>query len=346
MDLWRSVLRAVLATAVILWAGCSMPIESTTPTSSPIPSPTATPTPNPTATATSSPTLTPSPIPSPTSPPQMPVPTAQPPVPSGSAPLIYHGSRSAPLIAITIDDCDSDAVVLSILAILQRERVNATFFPIGTQAAAAPATWQRVAAAGFPIANHTWSHPNLTRLSYAQVVSQISLADQRISAITGEPLLPVIRPPGGNWNQTVLKAAAATGKRAVVIWDTSFGDTGRGTVDQMIANGIRGTNGSIVLMHANLSISAEALPSVIASYRSRGFSFVTVGQLLGIPGRIPYPTGPITTPRPAPTSSPTPSPTAAPTPTPSPVPVVTPSTAPYEPTPAASIEQSPHISSP
>ena len=53
----------------------------------------------------------------------------------------------------------------------------------------------------------------------------------------------------------------------------------------MIASGSRGTNGSTVLMHANRSISAQALPSVIASYRSRGFTFVTVGQLLGIPGR-------------------------------------------------------------
>jgi peptidoglycan-N-acetylglucosamine deacetylase len=278
-----------------------------------------------------------------------PIPVPQPPVPSGGAPLVYHGSRSARLIALTIDDCDSDAVVLSILAILQRERVNATFFPIGMEAAPAPATWQRVAAAGFPIANHTWSHPNLTLLSYSQVMSQITLDDQRISAIIDGPLLPVLRPPGGNWNQTVLNAAAATGKRAVVLWDTSFGDTARGTVDQMIANGIRGTNGSIILMHANRSISAQALPSVIAYYRSRGFTFVTVGQLLGIPGRIPYPNGPIPTAKPVPTLAPTPTPMPTATVTPAPTPAPTPDSSPnptlWEPTPTPSTGESPTIPS-
>jgi peptidoglycan/xylan/chitin deacetylase (PgdA/CDA1 family) len=321
----QSVLRVVTVAVAVILVACSTAVEPTPTSSSSSPTASISPSPSPTATPTASPTATASPIP--TAPPTVaptprPIRVPQPPVASGGAPLSYHGSRSAPLIALTIDDCDSDAVVLSILSILQRERVNATFFPIGIEAASAPATWQRVAAAGFPIANHTWSHPNLTLLSYAQVVSQITLDDQRISAIIGGPLLPVLRPPGGNWNQTVLNAAAATGKRAVVLWDTSFGDTGRGTVDQMIANGTRGTNGSIVLMHANRSISAQALPSVIAFYRNRGFVFVTVGQLLGISGRVPYATGPTPmakpTPSPSPTRTPTPAPTATPSATPSP----------------------------
>jgi len=251
-----------------------------------------------------------------------------------------------PYIAITIDDCNSDATVLKILGILQQQQVNATFFPIGMEVAASPAVWQRVAKAGFPIANHTWSHLNLTRLTYAQIVSEIRLDDQRVSAIIGRPLLPVMRPPGGNWNQTVLNAAAATGQRAVVLWDTSLGDTGSGTVDQMISNGIRGINGSIVLMHANRDISAQALPSVIAYYRSRGFTFVTVGQLLGIPGPVPYASGPVPTPNPTPSPTPSPTPTPSPSPTPSATPMPSPTTSPTptpmpSPTPSATPSPSP-----
>jgi peptidoglycan/xylan/chitin deacetylase (PgdA/CDA1 family) len=87
--------------------------------------------------------------------------------------LVAHGSRAHPVIAITIDDGFSNAVVLADLAILERAHVNATWFPIGHVAAAAPQTWRRVATAGLPIANHTYDHANLTEYTYARIVADI-----------------------------------------------------------------------------------------------------------------------------------------------------------------------------
>ena len=211
------------------------------------------------------------------------------PAPSGpAAPLYAHGSRARPAIALTVDDCGSLSATLALLAVFERERVAATWFPSGTNAVQQPALWRQIAAVGFPIANHTWSHADLTGLTYGQAVEQIRRDSQAVSALIGGPLLPVLRPPYGSWDRTVLVAAAAAGQRAVVLWDTTFGDTGRGGVDQLIANAERGTNGSIVLMHANAGLTQQALPAVIASYRARGFTFVTVGQLLGIPGPAPF----------------------------------------------------------
>jgi hypothetical protein len=45
----------------------------------------------------------------------------------------------------------------------------------------------------------------------------------------------------------------------------------------------QGTNGSVVLMHCGPNVTPYLLPDVIASYRARGFRFVTVAQLLGVP---------------------------------------------------------------
>jgi len=247
------------------------------------------------------------------------------------APVVYSGSRDQPFIALTIDDCFDGAVALRILAILQENQVNATFFPIGRIASDIAPVLQQITAAGYPIANHTWSHGYLTSMTFEQIVADISMDDEQVAAISGQPVLPVVRPMGGGWNDTVLKAAAATGKQAVVVWDTSLGDTGQGTIEQYVANGIRGINGSIVLMHANNSWSADALPYVIASYRERGFTFVTIGQLLGIPGPVPFPGGPIPTPPPTPTPEPTPTPTPAPTATPTATPTPTPTPTPIPP---------------
>ena len=219
---------------------------------------------------------------------------AYPPTPLGSAiALVANGSRIHPVIAITIDDGFSSAAVLADLAILERERVNATWFPIGHVVASFPDTWRAVAKAGFPIANHTYDHANLTHYSYTQIVADIEQDSAVVSKIIGEPLVPFVRPMGGAWNQTVLKAAAAAGQRAVVLWDATTGDTaaapGRTKVNLLVHNATLGRNGSIILMHANLPYTQQALPQIIAYYRARGFEFVTLGQMFGVPGPVPFP---------------------------------------------------------
>lgn len=197
------------------------------------------------------------------------------------------------MIAITIDDGFSTSAVLADLAILESEHVNATWFPIGHVVASAPDTWREVAGAGFPIGNHTYDHTNLTRHSYAQVLADIEKDNAVVSKVIGERLVPFVRPMGGSWNTTVLAAAAAAKERAVVLWDATTGDTGRlpgrTDVDLLVRNATRGTDGSIILMHANLPYTQQALPRIIAYYRERGFEFVTLGQMFGVPGPVPFP---------------------------------------------------------
>lgn len=223
------------------------------------------------------------------------------------------------MIAITIDDGFSTSAVLADLAILESEHVNATWFPIGHVVASAPDTWREVAGAGFPIGNHTYDHTNLTRHSYAQVLADIEKDNAVVSKVIGEPLVPFVRPMGGSWNTAVLAAAAAAKERAVVLWDATTGDTGRlpgrTDVDLLVRNATRGTDGSIILMHANLPYTQQALPRIIAYYRERGFEFVTLGQMFGVPGPVPFPPD-VPTQRPAPAPTPSGPPHALPTPGP------------------------------
>ncbi len=246
------------------------------------------------------------------------------------APLVYAGARTRPVVAITADDGYLNSAVLADLALFTAERVNATFFPVGQVVANNPGVWQQVAAAGFPIANYSWSHPYLTLLGQSQIEDQIREASAAILAATGRPAVPLIRPPYGHWNHTVLRPAAATGQAAVVLWDVDSGDARGYSLAQMVASAELGRNGSIVLFHANSPLSQQAIRTVIAYYRALGFEFVTVGQMLGVPGPVPLP-------------APTPAPTATPVPTPAPTPASTPtpSPAPLPPTPMPSPKPSP-----
>ena len=256
------------------------------------------------------PTATPAQHPSPSATP----PAATAPTSAGPIPVLSHGDRTARVIALTIDDCYSPAAVRADLAILEAEHVNATWFPIGTNVAASPDLWRAIAQAGFPIANHTETHPILTGLPYAAVLAQIRDDEATVARVTGKPVVPFLRPPGGEYDATVLAAAEAAGERALVLWDTTDGDTGRPHDDIALLeyHAEQGHDGSILLMHANLPYAQQALPSIIAWYRARGYTFVTLGQLFGVPGPVPFPAAngaPVATVTPAAPVAPHPAPT-------------------------------------
>ena len=208
-----------------------------------------------------------------------------------SAQLLFNGPRTAPVIALTFDDGWSTANCTSILNTLLANKVPATFFPNAVYLASNPtaqAFWRRVAKLGFPIGNHTYDHKSLPTLSFAAAVAEIERDQTVIEKITGVPMIRVLRPPYGAYNATVLREAAAAGFSRVLNWDTSDADTAlHSSAASMTRAALRGTNGSVVLMHCGPNVTPTILGAVIAGYRARGFRFVTVPTLLGFAGPKP-----------------------------------------------------------
>ncbi len=244
------------------------------------------------------------------------------PAAAGTAGVVYSGSGTARVVALTFDDGWSAENTRRIFDILRRRHVMATFFPYARAVAGAPALWKAIAVAGYPIANHTTNHPDLTTLPAWRVRAELETARTTIERITGRPMVRVFRPPYGAWNAMVLHEAAAAGFVTAVLWDVSSADTAQHSSWGSIARAaMRGGNGSIVLMHGGPDVTPAILDSVITSYASRGFRFVTIPQLLGSK-RAPWPTPtPVKTPKPTlPICKPTPSPSGTPAASTSPTP--------------------------
>jgi peptidoglycan/xylan/chitin deacetylase (PgdA/CDA1 family) len=274
-----------------------------------------------------------------------------------------HGPRNVHEVALTFDDGISPQNCRRILAILVTRGVPATFFPVGQAMRLDPAFWRLVAEAGYPVGDHTMTHPQLPALSGTAQLAQIDDMRRLGESILGRPLLRVVRPPSGAYDPATLAAAAKAGFGTALLWDTSDRDTSpQGTVAEMLAAGERGTNGSVVLLHCGPNATPHLLASLIDDYRARGFRFVTVPQLLGVPwsagptrhvtpaeildGLSPLPSsstggpiigpngiGPLTFPTASPTRGTSPSPSPRPRPsrtatTPSPAPTGTPSPSP------------------
>lgn len=176
---------------------------------------------------------------------------------------------------------------------LQAERVPATFFVNGWYLSRAPSLWREIAAAGYPIGDHTYYHTDVTRLSSAGVAAEVLSTAAAVRRVTGHPIWPIFRPPYGSRNSASDAAVAAAGFPTIVMWDVSGVDADRGaTPARVAASAAAGMPGSIILLHAGPSVTPKALPAIIAAYRSRGFGFVTIPQLLGIAspvGALPPP---------------------------------------------------------
>jgi peptidoglycan/xylan/chitin deacetylase (PgdA/CDA1 family) len=201
--------------------------------------------------------------------------------------VVRHGPRTENRIALTIDDGWNTPNCRAMLQVLERERVPATFFPIAMYVKSHASFWREVARLGYPIGNHTQDHKTLSKLSYQAQLDEIVHARDTMAA-AGIPMVPILRPPAGAWNADTLVAAEAAGYTQLLIWDTTVADTsGRGSDSSHLRQAIHGRPGSIVLMHCGPDMTVRLLPQIIASYRSRGYEFVTVPQLLGMPGPVP-----------------------------------------------------------
>ncbi|KAJ6557604.1 carbohydrate esterase family 4 protein [Mycena capillaripes] len=139
--------------------------------------------------------------------------------------------------------------------------------------------------AGHQLASHTWSHQDMTDLSQAQLDSEIDQMDTAFQKILG--VTPTcLRPPYGNYNQTVLEAIGRRNKTAV-IWDVDSGDSTGSTVAQSkkaYDDGIANSDGTMLALNHEVypNTVTEVLPYAIQRLQDWGFTLVTVAECLGI----------------------------------------------------------------
>jgi peptidoglycan/xylan/chitin deacetylase (PgdA/CDA1 family) len=189
------------------------------------------------------------------------------------------------VIALTFDD-GPGPFTPQILSVLEQYHVPATFFEIGEKVAEYPQYTQMVAAAEYPVEDHTWSHPDLSTLSAAQIDSQIQETQNEIRSLTGHTPA-CLRPAYDDWNSTVLDQIAGQGLTAMSysIDPRDWSTPGVATIVSRVVDGA--FSGAVVDMHdggGDRSETVAALPQIITDLRSDGYSFVSIcGYLVAPP---------------------------------------------------------------
>jgi peptidoglycan/xylan/chitin deacetylase (PgdA/CDA1 family) len=194
-----------------------------------------------------------------------------------------NGPRSRRAVALTFDD-GPGPYTSRVLDILRRTGTRATFFLIGRQVRGGGAVLRRALREGHALANHTWSHANVSGGGLGQLRSTQGV----IRSVTGyTPCL--FRAPYGAVSGAVISQARGLGMLTIQ-WDVDTNDwrrpgTGAIIADAWAARAVAVRPGSIVLMHdagGPRGQTLAALPAVIRTLRRRGYRLVTVPELLGL----------------------------------------------------------------
>jgi peptidoglycan/xylan/chitin deacetylase (PgdA/CDA1 family) len=188
---------------------------------------------------------------------------------------------SAGLVALTFDDGPARGLTPRLLRTLKRYDVPATFFMVGSRVHTAPRVARLVARGGFTIANHTWSHPKLTRLPDHAIRSEVRRTARELHALR-IPTSRLVRPPYGDLDRRARRSLRALGL-VPVMWTIDSGDW-RGGSARRIASSILGQlrphRSNIVLQHdgvRNSPASVAAVPIVVRAARRRGYCFAALG---------------------------------------------------------------------
>jgi peptidoglycan-N-acetylglucosamine deacetylase len=189
------------------------------------------------------------------------------------------------VVALTFDDGSDGTNIPAILKILSDNRIKATFFLTGKAVINHPTRIKSIVANAHAIGNHSYSHPNFTKISTTLMKSELTKTESLIKNLTGKTSKPYFRPPYGYYNTLVLQTVGSIGYTKTIKWNIDTIDwDGRSAykITSKVLNNI--VPGSIILMHtgAGAKYTPTALPTIIKSLKAKGYRFVTIPQLLNI----------------------------------------------------------------
>lgn len=188
------------------------------------------------------------------------------------------------VVALTFDDAPT-ARTDEVLEILKQKDVRATFFAIGKAMEENPDQAKKIVEDGNQLANHSYSHQRFLLKSMSFTKNEIEKTNKliRSAGYSGEI---VFRPPNGK-KLFILPWYLRQSKIKTVMWDVEPDTYVAGDSQKIVEYTLENTKpGSIILIHpfceSDCAADREALPQIIDGLRDRGYTLVTVNELIGV----------------------------------------------------------------
>lgn len=193
---------------------------------------------------------------------------------SGKLKFIESGvDPNKPMIALTFDD-GPGARTMELLEVLEQYEAHATFFMQGKNVPKYGDAVKKMLEIGCELGNHSYDHPQLTKLTPEEIQKQIGDTNNLIAKETGQPAT-VMRPPYGAINDDV-KANVGL---PMIIWSIDTEDWKTRNVQSDIDAVMKAGDGDIVLLHDIHTESVDAAIKAIPMLIEKGYQLVTVSEM-------------------------------------------------------------------
>lgn len=196
--------------------------------------------------------------------------------------IITHVDTQQKVVALTLDDGPLPDTTEETLDSLKQLGVKATFFTIGVESTRHPDQLKEIIAAGQEVGNHSYSHGLMMLLSYDGVSREVERNDTLIRNAGYTGPIPFRVPY--NYKFFTLPYYLMQHNRPDISHDVSTSE-GWNYSPQKIADDVtkKVKPGSIILLHPmykHTISSRQAIPLIVKALQDKGYTFVTVSELL------------------------------------------------------------------
>ena len=196
----------------------------------------------------------------------------------------YVGDTSKKVIYLTFDAGFENGNTEPILDALKKHNAKGTFFILGHYLETAPELVKRMVEEGHTVANHTYNHPDMSKISSRDsFAKEMQDVEALYKEITGEEMTKYYRPPQGKYSTSNLEMAKELGYKtffwslAYVDWYQDDQPTHEEAYNKLLK---RIHPGAIVLLHSTSQTNGEIMDELLTKWEEMGYTFGTLEELV------------------------------------------------------------------
>lgn len=195
----------------------------------------------------------------------------------------YSGSPEEMVLYLTFDAGYENGNTPAILDALKKHNAPAAFFVVGNYLETSPDLVKRMLEEGHIVANHTYHHPDMSKISTKEAFSkELTSLEEKFTEITGQTMPKYYRPPQGKYSESNLQMAKDLGyttffwSLAYVDWYQDQQPTQEEAYKKLLG---RIHPGAIVLLHSTSSTNAAILDELLTKWEDMGYRFDSLDSL-------------------------------------------------------------------
>ncbi len=196
----------------------------------------------------------------------------------------YCGQGEEKVIYLTFDCGYENGNTEPILDALKKHNAQATFFVVGHFLESAPEIVKRMVADGHTVGNHTYHHPDMSKISdMSAFQKEMDDVASLFKEVTGTELAMYYRPPQGKYSTENLQMAKELGY-STFFWSLAYVDWNQDSQPSHEEAFAKLTSrihpGAIVLLHSTSRTNGEIMDELLTKWEEMGYTFRPLADLI------------------------------------------------------------------